>query len=466
MPVNSFDDYPMTWKPILNRKEKPYYLTLASQLEKDIRNGIIRPGIKLPPQRELADYLDVNLSTVSKAFKICEMNGLLSARVGCGTFVQYGAISDINLLPKKDDIIEMGSNIPDLNCYEEVRPIMLKMIEDPDFINWLSYSNTSREVWQKQIASRLLKQAGVPAKDEQLLFASGGQNALAAILAALFKGNDRIIAPSFTYAGFKSTANMLGLQLIPVSTFSGRFTEEGIHNACKNYRAKALFVTPDYNNPTTYCMPDSERRMIADAARKNDILIIEDGIFSYSNPAPVTPIVAYAPERTIYIMSLSKCLFPALRIAYVAAPAKYRNAISDALYNLTLAVSPLMLELASRLIESGKIDTIREGHIQEIIRRNELVNKYFAEYACWGRSECMFRWLLLPETVNEKEFVRDVFSQKVHLLESEQFAVGTTSPMNAVRLSIGTPRNREELERGLTIIARVLSSKQSRFEEK
>ena len=57
MPVNSFENYPMSWKPILQRNKKALYLALAEELENDIHAGRLRPGTKLPPQRELADFL-------------------------------------------------------------------------------------------------------------------------------------------------------------------------------------------------------------------------------------------------------------------------------------------------------------------------------------------------------------------------------------------------------------------------
>ena len=87
MPVNSFENYPMSWKPTLQHSKKPLSLTLAERLEQDIHNGTLRPGTKLPPQRELADFLDINVSTVTRAFKICSNKGLLSSAVGSGTFV-------------------------------------------------------------------------------------------------------------------------------------------------------------------------------------------------------------------------------------------------------------------------------------------------------------------------------------------------------------------------------------------
>ena len=68
MPFNRFDNYPMSWRPVLPKGNAPLYRLLAQQLEQDIASGNLLPGTKLPPQRELADFLDINLSTVSRAF--------------------------------------------------------------------------------------------------------------------------------------------------------------------------------------------------------------------------------------------------------------------------------------------------------------------------------------------------------------------------------------------------------------
>lgn len=91
MPVNSFDNYPMSWKPDMSDITGPKYIALAEQLERDIQSGKLKAGTKLPPQRELADFLDLNLSTISKVYKLCEQKGLLSASVGSGTYVSSDA---------------------------------------------------------------------------------------------------------------------------------------------------------------------------------------------------------------------------------------------------------------------------------------------------------------------------------------------------------------------------------------
>lgn len=49
MPYNSFDDYPMSWRPTLTKGDTPLYIALANKLEADIASGQIKPGTKLPP---------------------------------------------------------------------------------------------------------------------------------------------------------------------------------------------------------------------------------------------------------------------------------------------------------------------------------------------------------------------------------------------------------------------------------
>lgn len=82
MPFNSFLDYPMSWKPEREQLKRPIYLSLAEQLEKDIAGGFLSPGTKLPPQRELADFLDINFTTVTRAYRLCELKWLIYAVIG------------------------------------------------------------------------------------------------------------------------------------------------------------------------------------------------------------------------------------------------------------------------------------------------------------------------------------------------------------------------------------------------
>lgn len=141
MPVNSFDNYPMSWKPDLNDITGPKYIALAKLLESDIKSGKLKAGTKLPPQRELADFLDLNLSTISKVYKLCSQKGLLSASVGNGTYVSSDAAADPMLLCAKEDshMIEMGAIIPSVSCNAKVKQYAEHLMKKPDALNLFSY---------------------------------------------------------------------------------------------------------------------------------------------------------------------------------------------------------------------------------------------------------------------------------------------------------------------------------------
>ena len=131
MPVNSFENYPMSWKPELEKEKGHLCTLLAEQLERDIADRVLMPGTKLPPQRELADYLDINLSTVARAFKICSQKGLLSSSVGRGTYVAYDVATRISAQApaKEEKPIELGVMMPETVPQEEINILLKEIME-------------------------------------------------------------------------------------------------------------------------------------------------------------------------------------------------------------------------------------------------------------------------------------------------------------------------------------------------
>ncbi|NCU33582.1 MAG: GntR family transcriptional regulator, partial [Candidatus Moranbacteria bacterium] len=114
MPFNSFENYPMSWLPDRTSLFAPLYISLAEQLEGDIQRGKLANNTKLPPQRELADYLDVSLSTVTRAYLLCAKKGLVRGRTGSGTYVSFNVGSPRSVLrkPDKQEQIQMGTVYP------------------------------------------------------------------------------------------------------------------------------------------------------------------------------------------------------------------------------------------------------------------------------------------------------------------------------------------------------------------
>src|SRR5258708_39845626 len=76
------------WVPALASIEGPRYLAFVLALEADIGSGRVKPGVRLLPQRDMAQRLELSVGTISKAYAEAEQRGLISGEVGRGTFVQ------------------------------------------------------------------------------------------------------------------------------------------------------------------------------------------------------------------------------------------------------------------------------------------------------------------------------------------------------------------------------------------
>jgi DNA-binding transcriptional MocR family regulator len=334
--------------------------------------------------------------------------------------------------------------------------MLKKIIVEPDFGKLLQYGSSEGSAWQKEAAIKLIRKAGYNTTADHLIPATGGQNAIAAILAGLFHAGDRIGTDPLTYPGVKTTAKMLGIELIPIQHENDEISEAGLLHACKNEHIKGLYIMPDYQNPTTHIMSLSSRKMIAKIAKENNLIVIEDGAHSLLNENPLPAVASFAPDHTVYISSLSKTVAPGFRLAYVVSPLHYKSVLSGALYNLNLSLSPFLTELASRMIASESVDRIIKEHRQLTRNRNHIVNQYLPRNLLIGPDECIFRWLLLPKKYTGKEFEKLARQAGVQVYASERFAVGKAKPPAAIRIVVTAPETIDELRTGLEVLKKLL----------
>ena len=70
-----------------NKGSGPLYIQIATTLRRDISNGILKPGERLPSITELAVTHSVSVITIRQSIELLEMEGLLQRFQGRGTFV-------------------------------------------------------------------------------------------------------------------------------------------------------------------------------------------------------------------------------------------------------------------------------------------------------------------------------------------------------------------------------------------
>ncbi|MDE6389277.1 MAG: PLP-dependent aminotransferase family protein [Lachnospiraceae bacterium] len=458
MPVNSFDNYPMSWKPDLSKMTGPKYAVLAELLESDIKNGNLKAGAKLPPQRELADFLDLNLSTISKAYKLCEQKGLLSASVGNGTYVSSDATAEPMLLCGKKDshIIELGAIVPFVTSNLKVKQYTENLMKKPDALTLFSYGAPEGTKRQREAGATWLQKSGFYTDINHIVPAAGGQNALAAVLGAFFDAGDKIGTEPLTYPGVKTAAKLFGIHLLPVRSYNNEITEKGIRYALQNENIKGLYVIPDFQNPTAHIMSLETRKMIARVAEEKNLLVIEDGINNLLAENPTLPIASFAPDHVIYISSLSKTVSPGLRTAFIHVPDKLHEKLVAALYSMNISISPLLATVSAALIEDGAADEILAERKKGIMERNIIVNDILNGFVMTSELTSPLRYIQLPEHFTGKSFEICAKQAGVEVYGSERFAVGSKAPEKAARISVTTPPSLEILAEGINRLKELL----------
>ncbi|MEW9918395.1 FadR/GntR family transcriptional regulator [Marimonas sp. MJW-29] len=74
----------MPFRPVTSEKLST---AVVRQIEQLILRGVLRPGERLPPERELSERLDVSRPSLREAIAQLQEAGLLTARPGAGVFV-------------------------------------------------------------------------------------------------------------------------------------------------------------------------------------------------------------------------------------------------------------------------------------------------------------------------------------------------------------------------------------------
>lgn len=464
MPVNSFDDYPMSWRPDRSLLKYPVYQSLSQLLERDIQNGSLPPNTKLPPQRELADYLDLNLSTVTRAFKLCETRGLIYAVIGSGTFVSPNAALPHYKPADADSYIELGPIRPYYQFNSIVADTAKEILENPHAERLFEFSLTLGNLHHKQAAKRWLAGFHMDAPAENIILTSGTQNALAITLLSLFQSGDKIATDACTYPNFISLARQLRIQLVPVKTDRQGMLPEELDKQVRMHGVKGVYLMPSCTNPTGVTIPPVRRNALAKVIEKHQILLIEDDTYGFIEEDNVSPMAMLLPSQTIYLHGISKSLSAGLRIAYLVFPHCFQTTFLNTANNINLKIPHLNAEIASKLIADGTAQEIIKKKRMLSEERNRLYQRYFPE--CTSKNPyTFFQWLLLPAGCSGYHFEIQAKNRGVKVLCSERFAVGSTQEFSAVRVATCSPRTIDELETGLEILQKLLQENHPDYEK-
>lgn len=373
--------------------DAPAYRRLGDAMRAAILDGRLPPGTRIPATRDLATQLGLSRGTVVCAFELLQSEGYLEGRVGAGTFVSETlpeTLLDVgrsrgpaiaSVLPiRKRLVSDFGERATPLASYER-RPARAFRSNQPavDLFPttlWAKVSNhrlrrlgsahllgcdpLGYPPLREAIAEYLRVSRGVRGTRDQVVVVSGVQEALDLVTRLFVNPADRVCMedPGYSGAGRIFDAHGATVTAIPVD-------EGGMEVPPADLQAARLaYVTPGHQFPLGMSMSLRRRLDLLEWARKTGALIFEDDYDSeYRYAGRPLPALQGLDRHgsVLYAGSLSKVLFPALRLGYLIVPEDLIDAFST--------IRSLVSRHACLLDQAVLCDFISEGHFGRHLRR-------------------------------------------------------------------------------------------------
>lgn len=435
------------WCPDLSAYPGPKYQAVADALADAVDRGILRPGDRLPPQRALASRLGFDLTTITKAYDQARRNGLIDARGRAGSFILERPRASVPAA----HLVDTGMNCPPLAANSLLQQAMgrtfQEVMADADACS-LQYQRAGGAPDVRAAGAMLLDRVGLRSAPDQVVVTAGGQNALHAVLRAVAAPGDRIACSQFVYPGFRALAQRLALELVPLPEMTG----DALAAACNGGPIRALYVVPTNNNPTTETVAAAERERIAEAARRADIQMLEDDAYGLLPDEPLPPIASFAPERSWYVLSTSKIISPALRVAFLRAPgvAQALRLAAD-VHETAVMAPPVNAAMVVKWLGDGTFDRLVSATRDESALRQKLARSLLGHSSYESHEQGYHLWLTLPEQVRAGELSAALNAEGIGSVPSDRFAVGKSS-VQALRISLGGQLDRRRLSAALRVL--------------
>ncbi|GAA1284256.1 PLP-dependent aminotransferase family protein [Saccharothrix xinjiangensis] len=185
----------------------------------------------------------------------------------------------------------------------------------------------TKGVVHELVARNLAVDEGITADPESIVVTVGCQEAMLLVLRALRADpRDVLLAVSPVYVGITGAARLVEMPVLPVRDGPAGLDLDDLVARTRRARAdglrpRALYVVPDFANPSGATLGVGLRRDLLRVAAEEDLLLLEDNpyrLFGATDDRLPT-LKALDGERVVYLGSYAKTAFPGARVGYVVA---------------------------------------------------------------------------------------------------------------------------------------------------
>jgi len=397
----------------------PLHVRVQRAIRQLILDGALDAGKPLPASRALAKSLGVSRDTVELSYSQLHAEGFIERRVGSGSFVSERAqrLPERGTpLPKsverkaalrlssRGSAMFQGGGVRDFLAPRPFAPgvpetrsfplqiwerLQRQVLREYGALALQHSPPQGMEPLRRAIADYVNLERGAQATAERVLVLTSSQQALTLCANVLLDAGDRIFIEDPVYHGARKAFDAAGLECVPVPLDADGLRVEYLREASQvpGETARAVFLTPSHQFPTGAALALDRRLAVIEWARQHESWIIEDDYdseFHYEGK-PTACVQGLDPyERTIYIGTFTKSLFPGLRIGYLILPPPLVAPMTVARTLLDGHSAPIPQLTLARFIEGGHfgahVRTMRAVYAE---RRNvlaRLVLQHLADF--------------------------------------------------------------------------------------
>jgi DNA-binding transcriptional MocR family regulator len=441
--------------------------------EQAITAGELGPGAKLPPTRQLAELTGVNHLTAARAYRQLAERGLVSSKVGSGTFVRAAAaaipgservknsiawqryvlpefeetygdrvLAEMHSHVQTEGLIPLSVGYPSERIFpiEEMRAATHEvMATQPE--RALQYSDVRGTHELAEQVAVLSAARGEEEDPEDIVITSGATQGLSLAMRAILTPGDVVACEDPSFMSVIRAIRAAGAKVQPVPVDEDGLDVDALEALLARTEIRALAIQPRLHNPTGRDLSPERRERLLELARRHGFFVVEDGIYGELrfDGEERPSLRADAPAHAIYTDSLSKTVGGGLRAGWVIASGPVLDRIIAEKRSDDIHTPVLNQLVAAEYLAQGhypaQLERAREhyrrgyGAMEESIERHLGGVAHYLEPLGGGHV-----WVTLDSPVSERDLVDEAWRQGVAYAPGGAMSVARTQDL-CLRLS-------------------------------
>ena len=461
----------------------PIYEQLENHIEQAIETGALIKDSKLPSTREVSSVLKVSRNTVITAYENLESKGIIYSIKGKGSFVKVAPKGDIEKIEIEWDsrlnhygktceemdiikteyryekgMISFKSIAPEGNLFdtEEFKRAFLDVIalEGEKILNY-GYAQGYKPLIEYLI--KYMQGKGVKTEGKDILITNGFTEGLDILLSAYTRPGDKVICEMPTHHTTIKMMKAYGLEIIGISMDEQGILVEELEQKIIQQQPKWVYLTPSYQNPTGIVMSAERRRAVYKVLCQYKIPCIEDGfneelLYSGSHVMPLISLAGNS-NHIIYLGSLSKILFPGLRLGWIMADKSCINTLESVKRAKNIHTSFLDQAIFVQYMKSGAFERylkkVRKYYREKYLFIIEEIKKNIPYKQLCGEGG-LHVYIILDDNINTRQLLERCYKRGVLFMPGDIFR-SDGMPSSSLRLGFARLKD-EQIVEGLKII--------------